>query len=134
MSNRVSMPRWPAWAMLAICGAFAYPAMTAPVPDDPGLEHYEARGNEPGWNLVIDHRSIAYFGPGGASKIAVERPDPRPSPYGRRYATNRLTIDLVYRSCNDDLTGHGYEHQVLVTADGKTSRGCGGARRQDWDV
>jgi len=128
------MPRWPAWAMLAICGASAYPALTAPTPHDPGLEHYEARGNEPGWQLVIHARSIDYVAGKGARPIRVARPDPRATRDGRRYRTERLTVDVLQARCNDDLTGQGYEHQVLVKADGRTVQGCGGARRTDWDV
>lgn len=128
------MPRWPAWAMLAICAACAYPALTAPTPTDPGLEHYEARGNEPGWKLVIHTRTIDYVGDYGAKRIRAERPNPRPSVNGRRYATPRLVIDVAYHRCNDDMSGQGYEHQVTVIADGRAYRGCGGARRTDWDV
>jgi uncharacterized membrane protein len=36
--------------------------------------------------------------------------------------------------CNDDMSGRGYEHQVLLTVDGQTLRGCGGERRRDWDI
>jgi hypothetical protein len=32
------------------------------------------------------------------------------------------------------MSGHGYEHEVMVIADGTPVRGCGGARRTDWDV
>jgi uncharacterized membrane protein len=32
------------------------------------------------------------------------------------------------------MSGRGFEHQVTVTADGKTFRGCGGERRVDWDL
>ena len=128
------MPRWPAWIMLGVAAACAYPAISTPPPQDPRLEDYEARGNEPGWRLVMDREQIRYVGGSRETKINVGRPDPRPSFNGRRYETPRLTIDLSYTQCNDDLNGHGYEHQVLVTADGKTFRGCGGARRTDWDV
>jgi uncharacterized membrane protein len=43
-------------------------------------------------------------------------------------------IDVTYARCNDAMSGHGYEHQVMVAADGETVRGCGGQRRTDWDV
>ena len=128
------MPRWPAWAMLAVCAVCAYPALTAPPPSDPGLEHYEARGNEPGWKLVIHGRTIDYAGARGAQRIRAERPDPRPSVNGRRYEAPRLVVDVTYNRCNDDMSGQGFEHQVMVIADGRTYRGCGGARRPDWDV
>jgi len=134
MRNRVTMPRWPAWAMLAVCAACAYPAISNPPPQDPGLEHYEARGNEPGWSLTIHGRQIAYTGQYGGNKIEAARPDPRTTFDGRRYVTDRLTVDIAYNRCNDDMSGHGYEHEVIVTADGQTYRGCGGTRRQDWDV
>ena len=128
------MPKWPAWIMLGFAAACAYPAMTTPPPEDPAAERYEARGNEPGWHLAIRDGRIDYVGDYGEKKISVARPDPRPSFNGRRYETARLTLDITYTRCNDDMSGHGYEHQVLVTADGRTFRGCGGARRTDWDV
>ena len=134
MRNRVTMPRWPAWAMLAVCAACAYPAISNPPPQDPGLEHYEARGNEPGWSHTIHGREIAYAGQYGGKKIEAARPDPRTTFDGRRYVTDRLTVDIAYNRCNDDMSGDGYEHEVTVTADGQTYRGCGGTRRQDWDV
>ena len=134
MRNRVTMPKWPAWAMFGFCAACAYPAISTPPPADPGLERYEARGNEPGWHLAIDGRTITYVGNYGDTRITVPRPDPKPSFNGRRYVSPRLTIDLTYNRCNDDMSGHGYEHQVLVTADGQSYRGCGGTRRKDWDV
>jgi hypothetical protein len=31
------------------------------------------------------------------------------------------------------MSGHGYADQVMVIAEGKTLRGCGGERRPDWD-
>lgn len=128
------MPRWPAWIMLGFAAACAYPAVTSPPPQDPRLEHYEARGNEPGWHLLIQGGRMEFTGDYGAKKISVERPDPRPSINGLRYHAKRLTVDVSYSRCNDDMSGQGYEHQVMVTADGKTFNGCGGARRTDWDL
>lgn len=134
MRNRVTMPKWPAWIMFGAAAACAYPAVTNPPPSDPAMETYEAKGNEPGWRVRIAEGRIAYVGAYGGKTIEVARPDPRPSFNGRRYETRRLIVDITYTRCNDDMSGHGYEHQVLVTADGETFRGCGGARRSDWDV
>ncbi len=131
MRNRVTMPRWPAYAMGLIAAACAYPAVTSPPPDTAAGERYEARGNEPGWHLLIANGRIDYTGNYGEKKISVERPEPRPSFNGRRYETERLTVDITYSRCNDAMSGHGYEHQVMVIADGETYRGCGGARRSD---
>ena len=129
----VSMPRWPAYVLAAAAAACAVPAVTNPAPGTPAAETYRALGQEPGWSLVIDGGRISYVGDYGATRITVPRPDPRPSFNGRRYETPRLIVDLTYARCNDAMSGHGYEHQVLVIADGRSVRGCGGARRPDWD-
>lgn len=104
-----------------------------PVPD-PSAERYEALGQEPGWHLVIHDGRIDYTGDYGEKKIGVARPDPRPSFNGRRYVTPRLTVDVTYSRCNDAMSGFGYEHQVMVIADGETFKGCGGARKSEWDM
>ena len=104
-----------------------------PAPD-PTQERYEARGQEPGWHLLIHDGRIDYTGHYGDKKIAVLRPDPRPSFNGRRYVTPRLTVDVTYVRCNDAMSGFGFEHQVTVIADGETFRGCGGARKTEWDM
>ena len=132
MRNRVTMPRWPAWILLGAAAACAYPAITTP-PPVADQEHYEARGQEPGWHLVIDRGQIYYTGNYNEVRFSVPRPEPRPSVNGRRYETQRLTVDISYNRCNDAMSGHGYEHEVMVIADGQTFRGCGGARRTDWD-
>ena len=134
MSNRVTMPRWPAYVMGVFAAACAYPAMTNPAPSTAAGERYEARGNEPGWAVLIANGRIDYTGSYGDRKIAAARPDPRPTVNGRRYEAKRLTVDVTYSRCNDDMSGFGFEHQVTVTADGQTHRGCGGARRTDWDI
>lgn len=97
-------------------------------------ERYEARGQEPGWHLLIQGGRIDFTGNYGEKKISVARPDPRPSINGRRYVTSRLTVDVTYSRCNDAMSGFGFEHQVMVTADGETYDGCGGARKREWDM
>jgi uncharacterized membrane protein len=133
---RVTMPKWPAYVMAAAAAACAYPALTtsAPAPASSAAERYSARGQEPGWLIEIANGRIDYTGNYGETRISVPRPDPRPSFNGRRYETQRLTVDVTYARCNDAMSGHGYEHQVMVIADRRTYRGCGGARRVDWDM
>lgn len=125
------MPRWPAYLLAAGAAACALPAVTVP---HTGGETYRALGQEPGWNLVIGAGEMIYVGDYGQTRIVAPRPDPRPTFNGRRYETPRLTVDVTYSRCNDSMSGHGYEHQVMVIAEGATVRGCGGARRTDWDV
>jgi uncharacterized membrane protein len=134
MRNKSTMPRWPAWILLGLAAACALPAVTTPPPVDPAMERYEARGNEPGWHVLIAKGRIDYSGSYGEQKISVARPEPRPSINGRRYETPELVVDVTYTRCNDDMSGQGYEHQVMVIVDGQTFRGCGGARRSDWDI
>ena len=121
-------------ALLALASLAAC-AGEPPVPaSDPTNERYEALGQEPGWHVIIHNGLIDYTGDYGEKKITVPRPEPRPSFNGRRYETKRLTIDVTYSRCNDAMSGFGYEHQVMVIADGKTFKGCGGARKSGWDM
>ena len=129
--SSVTMPKWPAYLMGAFTIACAYPAVTTPPPEG---ENYRALGQEPGWTLTIANGRIDYVGDYGETRISVARPDPRPSINGRRYETQRLTVDITYTRCNDTMSGHGYEHTVMVIADAGTVHGCGGERRPDWDV
>jgi uncharacterized membrane protein len=109
------------------------PAKAAPEPAA-APESYAALGQEPGWVLKIGGGRIDYTGNYGEKRIEVARPEPRPNANGRRYVTPRLTVDITYTRCNDAMSGFGFEHQVTVTADGETYKGCGGARKKEWDV
>lgn len=120
---------------LLAAGAAACAPTQAPLPaSDPTNERYEAKGQEPGWHVLIHDGLIDYVGDYGKKRISVARPDPRPSFNGRRYETKRLTVDVTYSRCNDAMSGFGFEHQVLVIADGESFKGCGGARRSEWDM
>jgi uncharacterized membrane protein len=112
----------------------AAPASAPAPPAAAAGEPYTARGQEPGWALKIDRGRIDYQGNYGEKKINVAAPAPQPLANGRRYVTERLTVAITYKRCNDAMSGHGYEHEVKVTADGETYDGCGGPRRSDWDM
>ena len=127
------MPRWPAFILLIATAACAVPAVTGDMPADPSGEVYRALGQEPGWNLTIAGGMIDYVGDYGDTRISVPRPSPRTTFNGHRYETGRLTVDVTHGRCNDVMSGFGFADQVMVIADGKTVRGCGGERRPDWD-
>lgn len=94
-----------------------------------GLDHndkYIARGNEPGWIVTIDTQNVVYEGDYGQTRITVPAPEGRPSFNGMRYVTDRLTIDITYSSCVDDMSGMRFADTVLVIADEKQFQGCGG--------
>jgi len=127
------MTRPIAIAAALLLGACSPGEPPAPAPS-PTQERYEARGQEPGWHLLIHDGRIDYAGNYGEKKIGVARPEPRPSFNGRRYVTPRLTVDITYTRCNDSMSGFGFEHQVMAIADGATFKGCGGARKSEWDM
>lgn len=110
-------------------GAKAAPAAEAPAP-----ESYSALGQEPGWALKIGGGRIDYTGNYGEKKINVARPEPVATRNGRRYTTPRLSVAISYTRCNDAMSGFGFEHEVTVVADGETYKGCGGARKKNWDM
>lgn len=87
---------------------------------------YTARGNEPGWLLKMDSKTIAYEGDYGGTKINIPALEGRPSFNGMRYITERLTIDITYSSCADDMSGKRFADTVTVIADGRQVTGCGG--------
>jgi heat shock protein HslJ len=87
---------------------------------------YAARGNEPGWILKMDGKTIDYQGDYGQTKITIPAPEPRPSFNGMRHVADRLTVDITYSSCADDMSGKRFSDTVTVLADGKQLRGCGG--------
>ena len=117
--------------------AFALIALAACAPTSPtstsGRERYTAHGQEPGWILIVSNGRIDYVGDYGNTRISVPRPEPRTTFNGHRYETPRLTVDITHGRCNDAMSGQGFADQVMVMADTKTVRGCGGARRPDWD-
>lgn len=117
----------------AAAGNAAVPAAT-PAKPEAAAEPYTARGQEPGWALTIAKGRIDYQGNYGGKRIEVTAPEPATTANGRRYVTERLTVAITYKRCNDAMSGHGYEHEVKVTADGESYDGCGGKRRTDWDM
>ena len=88
---------------------------------------YRAVGTEPGWALTIADGMMRYQGDYGEARIAVPAPEPRTTVNGRRYETERLTVDIRHVRCSDGMSDRRYADTVTVTADGKTAHGCGGA-------
>lgn len=87
---------------------------------------YRALGTEPGWTLAITDSRIDYEGDYGETRITVPRPEPRTTFNGHRYETERLVVDITHSQCNDGMSDRVYADTVLLTADGKSLRGCGG--------
>ncbi|MBY4637770.1 META domain-containing protein [Sphingopyxis sp. XHP0097] len=119
--------------MKRILPLFVLPALAAcaPVeaPQPPATEPaaYMALGTEPGWTLEITPAQLDYHGDYGETRITAANPGARPSFNGRRYVTDRLTVDITHGECNDGMSDRLYADTVMVIADGKTVKGCGGA-------
>ena len=114
-------------ALLLTGCATVRPEPTAPLPA------YQARGQEPGWLLTIGDGVLDYRGDYGETRVRVPAPEPRTTFNGHRFETPRLVVDVTHGRCNDAMSGHGFADQVLVVADGREFRGCGGAHRPDWN-
>ncbi|WP_166039252.1 META domain-containing protein [Sphingosinicella sp. YJ22] len=121
--------------LLALCALAPLAACTAPiidspvapaVPAAPDRTTYRALGTEPFWNVtIVDGRMV--YQDAEQRVINVPTPEPRPSFNGRRYVSQRLTIDITHGRCSDGMSDRVYADTVLVLADGRELRGCGGA-------
>ena len=97
---------------------------TSPADETVAAEVYTARGNEPGWILKMDGKTIAYGGDYGETKIKIPAPVARPSFNGMRHVSDRMTVDITFASCTDGMSGLRFADTVTVTADGKQVRGA----------
>jgi heat shock protein HslJ/uncharacterized membrane protein len=91
-----------------------------------GGPSYRALGTEPFWSVTIGGGRMVYDDPEGR-RVAVRTPAARPSFNGRRYVTRRLAVDITRQQCSDGMSDRIFADTVLVTVDGRTLRGCGGA-------
>ncbi len=113
----------PACALMVLTSCQTVPPVSETPPTG---QLYTARGNEPGWILKMDGRTLDYEGNYGDTKIKVAAPEGRPSFNGMRYVTERLTVDVTYASCADDMSGKRFADTVTVLANGQEYKGCGG--------
>jgi uncharacterized membrane protein len=95
------------------------------IPTEP--RGYYALGNDPGWTLEIGRR-IKFAASPGNTYVEVPSPALLRSVYGRRYATDRIIVDMHPAVCIDSRSGLAFEDTVQVTTSNLTVRGCGGKR------
>lgn len=95
------------------------------VPDAPtASDSYRALGTEPFWSVAIDGGQMRFETPEGG--FTVPTPAARPSFNGHRWVTPRLTVDVTHGECSDGMSDRRFADTVLVVADGRELRGCGG--------
>jgi heat shock protein HslJ/uncharacterized membrane protein len=91
----------------------------------PATETYRALGNEPFWSVTITDGRMTYESPDGP-RFVVPAPPARPSFNGRRYQTDRLTLDITHGECSDGMSDRRYADTAMVIVDRRTMHGCGG--------
>lgn len=93
-------------------------------------EVFRARGNEPGWSLEMGEETMTLVTDYGKTKRTMPRPPAQATAEGQRYATTAEGKDIVVtvmdRPCADAMTGMPYPQAVVVQADGRELKGCGG--------
>ena len=92
------------------------------------VDTYSALGHEPGWVLTIDKARLRFVTSSPPTNLEMLRPILQLSPLGRRYATDRLVVDIASTPCNDIPSGIAFADTVVVTTGGYSYRGCGGER------
>lgn len=91
----------------------------------PAGNAYFGLGNEPSWTVEITDEFIN-FHDANRRQIRVPNPGARPSINGERYVTEQLTVDISHGACSDGMSDRRYADSVLVSANGRDYRGCGG--------
>lgn len=111
-------------AMLSV-GGEERPAC-ARVGEDP--KSYTARGNEPGWSVVIGEAEAELVADTGATRVTTARPDARPEPgaYVLDMPEIGARLRLEERLCHDGATGMPYPHRATLSLGGQKLHGCGG--------
>ncbi|MGE0178558.1 MAG: META domain-containing protein [Sphingomonas sp.] len=110
--------------LLAIQAAAGEPAA-----DQPG-SLYRALGVQPAWSVAIGRGQMRFEALGQPS-FTVPTPRPRTTVNGYRLETASLTIDVVRAACADESSDRRYLDTVVVRANGRTYRGCGGGQAAD---
>ena len=96
----------------------------APSAQASAAEPYHASGTEPFWGVGIVDGQMTFEM--NEESFSVPVPETRATPTGRRYVTERLTVDIRPSVCSDGMSDNLYADTVIVVADGRTLNGCGG--------
>jgi heat shock protein HslJ len=96
---------------------------------DATSEAFRARGNEPGWRLDIDGRTMTLVTQSGR-RLAAPTPAAQRTDAFTRYAASAdgsdVSVTIRERLCRDTMTGMPHPDTVEVILDGRTLTGCGG--------
>jgi len=99
---------------------------------------FRAVGQEPGWQLEIQHdRNMLFVAGYGAERVLLPTPDAELVDGGERYQARaggrELLVEIELRHCIDSMSGEAFTNEVRVTLDGSLYRGCGTSLEAWWD-
>ncbi|MFT9089383.1 MAG: META domain-containing protein [Acetobacter okinawensis] len=87
---------------------------------------YEARGNEPFWNLSMAAGTLVLSTPDGPRLTrTITRAYARA--HTRYYEAQDLNVAMTTTHCQDSMSGQMFTQTVRATTGGRTLHGCGGA-------
>ena len=112
-----------AWLLFPVLASCAGPSETLR-----GREGYGALGHDPSWLLTMRDGRLKFVGSEPKTVMEIIAPLPEPLAYGRRHASERLTLEVTHRPCNDVKSGLAFSDTVTVVVDGYRHQGCGGKR------
>lgn len=89
-----------------------------------------AAGNEPGWHLAVyPAERLEFVGDYGNTQVSVPQPEVLADGTETRYqASNEdhaLKVEISPSSCQDTMSGSGFNYTVTVSVDDQTFHGCG---------
>lgn len=111
-----------ALALVAGCAAQTRPIALNPADNSV----YEARGNEPFWNLSMAAGTLVLSTPDGPRLTrTISRAYARART--RYYEAPDLSVTMTTTPCKDSMSGQMFTQSVRATTGGRTLSGCGGA-------
>ncbi|MBI1362470.1 MAG: hypothetical protein GC134_00610 [Proteobacteria bacterium] len=90
------------------------------------LNSYHAIGQEPGWHLFLDGKTMTFIGGNGTQKLVVEQPPAQMTGDGSTYTAQGMVLTIWHNPCQDTMDEQLYPDTVSVAIDGQTYAGCGG--------
>jgi len=91
---------------------------------------FKAHGNEPGWLVDIQPKTIKIQTNYGQNTLTLPRPKPQPYKGGYKYHAQHqgriAIIDIRRKLCYDNMSGRPYPNHTSLTLDGEVFEGCGG--------
>ncbi len=115
-------------SLLALAAVAALPGCAGSMASLAGPQTFQALGHDPGWILTLRGERLRFVGTDPRTVMEIVPPLPEALPYGRRYASERLTLEITRRPCNDIRSGIAFSDTVSVVVDGYNHQGCGGER------